>query len=368
MGESMQGSNRVDGSQPDAGATMKVRPLRSTVRRAKPDPWIHRGKHADDFFARQNVSETYDEAPATIAHYAELYVDGASQICVDASGELVFANIADAQIPRVARQVEHIRAALKSEDVHSIASDRPLAILSTPRCFNYYHFLFDDISRIALYEHLEDASELRFVVAKPKPWQMAIFSAAGIDRQLLPLRDGLYRLRNVWVAPRGLTSIINFRTRCFDRVLTIQERLGLPASDPPKRRLFVSRASTTHRRILNEVEAQRRLMSDGFQIVRPETLSFIDQVRLFADAEIVIGAFGAGLTNAAFMKPGAALLEIAPPTSTIFTAHNAIFSTMSGLKQLRYGLVTGSDKSFNPVNHDFEVPIPWLDQLVSRFV
>ena len=54
------------------------------------------------------------------------------------------------------------------------------------------------------------------------------------------------------------------------------------------------------------------LAKRGFEMVAPGTLSFRDQVALFASAEFIAGPHGAGLTNILFSPANAKVLEIFP--------------------------------------------------------
>ncbi|MFC7694916.1 glycosyltransferase 61 family protein [Paeniroseomonas aquatica] len=70
------------------------------------------------------------------------------------------------------------------------------------------------------------------------------------------------------------------------------------------RRLFVSRSKSASRQIENEDEVFAIAETYGFTRVFPQDLNFNDQLALFAGAEAVAGALGAGLANAAFLAPG----------------------------------------------------------------
>ena len=50
----------------------------------------------------------------------------------------------------------------------------------------------------------------------------------------------------------------------------------------------------------------------GFAVVRPEHLSFTEQVALMSSAEMVVGESGAAMANLGFCPPGAKVLEIQP--------------------------------------------------------
>jgi hypothetical protein len=62
-------------------------------------------------------------------------------------------------------------------------------------------------------------------------------------------------------------------------------------------RLFVSREDARMRRIVNRSEIEPLLQQRGFEPVRLSDYPVADQVALFAQADCVVGAHGAGLTN-----------------------------------------------------------------------
>ncbi|WP_137285802.1 glycosyltransferase family 61 protein [Halorussus salinisoli] len=62
-------------------------------------------------------------------------------------------------------------------------------------------------------------------------------------------------------------------------------------------RIYISRSDADYRRVRNEKELLNTLAKMGFVKFALSELSFRDQVRLFANADIVVGPHGAGLTN-----------------------------------------------------------------------
>ncbi len=76
------------------------------------------------------------------------------------------------------------------------------------------------------------------------------------------------------------------------------------ASPAAARRLYVPRKRGGWRSVVNEDELVARLTRDGFEVVRPDGMSLADQVRLFAEAAVVVGLHGAGLTNVLFAPRG----------------------------------------------------------------
>ncbi len=76
-------------------------------------------------------------------------------------------------------------------------------------------------------------------------------------------------------------------------------------------RVYVSRGDASHRRLRNEAEVVRLLVSHGFVVVEPGTLPFQRQVEIFSRASIVVGLHGAGLTNLMWARPICDVLEFA---------------------------------------------------------
>ncbi len=78
--------------------------------------------------------------------------------------------------------------------------------------------------------------------------------------------------------------------------------------DPKK--IFISR-SGAKRRILNEFEIFTSLFEHlGFILLNPDTLSFSEQLRIFAGADVIAGEHGAAHTNVLFAPPGCLVIEI----------------------------------------------------------
>lgn len=78
-------------------------------------------------------------------------------------------------------------------------------------------------------------------------------------------------------------------------------------------RVYISRSDANHRQLLNEVEIFDHLRPLGFVQVALESLSFRDQVALFASAKVIIAPHGSGLTNMVFCQPGTTVIELVSP-------------------------------------------------------
>ena len=79
------------------------------------------------------------------------------------------------------------------------------------------------------------------------------------------------------------------------------------------RRLYLSRAKASGRKILNEEEIMPLLARRGFIRVTLEEMSLVDQIALFSEAEAVVAPHGAGFTNLIWCAPKTKVLEIFSP-------------------------------------------------------
>ncbi len=115
---------------------------------------------------------------------------------------------------------------------------------------------------------------------------------------------------------------------------------------PPARRIFVSRRSRSragYRPLSNEDELIGALLPLGFTIIEPELLPPRVQMRMFAEAEAVVGLGGGGMFNAVFCKPGTKLLDI-ESTPTFLDRHANLFASLG----LDYGMIVGAEDITDP--------------------
>ncbi|HSW76610.1 MAG TPA: glycosyltransferase family 61 protein, partial [Candidatus Saccharimonadales bacterium] len=93
--------------------------------------------------------------------------------------------------------------------------------------------------------------------------------------------------------------------------------LPLVAHKPNKnifsKKVFISRKDrcpSVGRGLINEDEVFKLLQKQGFERYVLSQLSFLQQVELFNNADVIVGTHGAGFTNILFCKPGAKVFEI----------------------------------------------------------
>ena len=130
----------------------------------------------------------------------------------------------------------------------------------------------------------------------------------------------------------------------------------------PKKRIWISRNKSKHRKIANEDSLTPMLKQYGFQIIYPEDISFIEQLSLYRNAEIIGGLHGGALTNILFMNEGTKLIEIRRYGDNM---NNCYFSLASELKIDYYYLESESiDEDF--YISDVKVEVQKLEKIIKN--
>jgi capsular polysaccharide biosynthesis protein len=184
-------------------------------------------------------------------------------------------------------------------------------------CRGYYHWICDVLPRIQqALPYLP--SETKFIIPGnlPRPFLEAL-EAVGVPLSRCEVFSGKrpWRVqRLIHVPPVAMTgdhtqkSLLSLRGEVF-------KNLGIRQETKPRRKLYISRRNGLERVIVNEKELLDCIEPIGFEQIFCEDLSFVEQVRLFSEAELVFGPHGGGLTNTIWCNPGTKVAEIFHPKS-----------------------------------------------------
>ena len=166
-----------------------------------------------------------------------------------------------------------------------------------------------------------------------------------------------------YVTRPGAGAIPSWYRRWVDRTAA---SLGPAAPDEPPlpRRIFVER-TIGPRRVTNRAELDPVLCRHGVQAVDLAKLSPEQEVRLFRDAELVVGVTGSGLANVLFSR-SARVVELVPGPEVLPT-----FFYLASAKGLPYDYVLGPPdgqrlSAERRLHHDVRVDAGALDRLLGR--
>ena len=205
----------------------------------------------------------------------------------------------------------------------------PVMKLARAACFtdacanNYAHWMTEVLPRINLYCSAEKALGVPLIVndGLHKNLMESLRAVAGDKREIVALPTGSC----IRVEHLSLTSVagyVPFERRSnrlknhshgrFSPFALLSMRQCLQDSlDAPSgssiRRVFIKRNSGI-RNITNAREIEEILVAHGFSVVEPELLTQAQQIVLFSNAEVVVGATGAAMANLIFCKPTAKII------------------------------------------------------------
>lgn len=78
------------------------------------------------------------------------------------------------------------------------------------------------------------------------------------------------------------------------------------------KKIYITRANSTERPLVNELDVQKLMLKHGFGIVAMENYSLLEQLAIARNADIMVSPHGAGLSNMVFSQPGTAIVELIP--------------------------------------------------------
>lgn len=87
----------------------------------------------------------------------------------------------------------------------------------------------------------------------------------------------------------------------------LRNKFCLKENVKPYRKLYLSRSG--RRQVKNEAEVREVLKEFDFEILEDVSRTVDEQIRLFAEAAVVVGPHGAGFTNLLWCQPGTKVLE-----------------------------------------------------------
>ncbi|MBV9389423.1 MAG: glycosyltransferase family 61 protein [Chroococcidiopsidaceae cyanobacterium CP_BM_ER_R8_30] len=234
-------------------------------------------------------------------------------------------------------------------------------LLGLPNMQNYYHWLIEIMPRIQLIENDSRYANLPWLLPKDSPrFVKMIIDTAGYSDHVCYLEQGVYRFERL-IIPTVMS--VGSGPNHPNELNWLRKKF-IPNTPPQAtRRLFISRRDTPQRFITNESEALQRLVPLGFELVCPGSLDFANQVKIFAEAQIVVGPHGAGLSNVVFAPANTGLVEVFARNQLDNFYNCKFFSQIAKLRHMTYGVVIGEPEGFG-----ISVDIDELEETVRRVI
>ena len=108
------------------------------------------------------------------------------------------------------------------------------------------------------------------------------------------------------------------------------------------------------------------LESRGFVLVDPGTMTVADQIRTFANADVIVATHGAALANLTFATPGSTVIELFPVGCLL----PDYWRLVSGIPGVNYRYLTSHGKAPRrgraaTIVRDIQVDVPALQRLLD---
>lgn len=242
------------------------------------------------------VETLYNGQDGNITSFrGKLFVDTLHGYVVSRTGHL-FENTMQINLPnkRPARHglASPLSFASTIRKEHRPDFDGPVVHLRHFWEWNYYHFFFDALAKLELYERELGPADLRLLgpyVDDIKFVRPVIDRWTGGGEFIVPRVD--------WVAVEEV-RVIHTLSPYADRVRYLCQQLGVQSSGKDESLLYLERFVS--RRIMNNDEVFATLSEYGFKRIDPGELSVDEQIDAFSRARYIVANHGAGTTNIIF--------------------------------------------------------------------
>jgi hypothetical protein len=240
-----------------------------------------------------------------------------------------------------------------------------VAVVTSVRPNNYFHWMFDILPRFEILRSSHLVPDL-YLVNADTPFQKESLRALNIplDRILSPTMH-THIAADELIVPSLPGPVFGLTPQARSCAFLRSAFLPKDRAPAPHRRLYITRADARERRVVNEAEIQRELLGYGFEIVSLTEMPFLQQVKLFSEAAIVVGPHGAGFANAVFCPPGSVLVEFMPPGHQ--TENFKRVSRFGGLEYRSIAAATDNAPGVPNFTNDHTVDVAELRKLLHPF-
>ncbi|QWC20181.1 glycosyltransferase family 61 protein [Halorubrum sp. 2020YC2] len=171
-----------------------------------------------------------------------------------------------------------------------------------PRYRNYYHWMVETVPKIRYLRAFESPTQQKVTLLVPSNVPPFIEETLRLlswpQSKVAYATESTYLIRDLVIPSYPERHPSDFEWIRRDIVESV-----LSESEPlEESNVYVSRSDAIERRVLNEEEVMGVLSDYGFKRYHLENRSLAENVRLFNQADIVVGPHGAGLTDIIFAE------------------------------------------------------------------
>lgn len=180
------------------------------------------------------------------------------------------------------------------------------AVIASALAKGYGHWLLDELPRLLM---LPRGQADTLIAHGTQPYSRIALAQYGWTGAVLEAGRSTHFQCEQLIVPSLAGTVVQPTPHALE--LITEFTAGFPASASPfGERLYLTREKARRRRVTNEAELWAGLQALGFAKIRPEELTWPEQINAFRHARVVVGPHGAGLANLAFCRPGTRVVEL----------------------------------------------------------
>lgn len=246
---------------------------------------------------------------------------------------------------------------------------------------NYYHLLYEFLVKFKTLNGLDIEKKVPLFVDEINfriPQYKELLNYLNVDkREIIPIeKKDIYLVEELvhipspnFIPPNYIDiTKIDASSCLFDpsSLLYLREVLLPFKSNTGKfgKKIFISRKDASGRRDYNEEEVYNMLTLYGFSLCQPEKYSVAEQIEIFNNAEIIVGATGAAFSNILFCNPQCKVFCL-----TNYKIDLSIFSTIAKIINLEmiyfYDKSTTLSRS-SDLHASFKVDVSALEVFIKN--
>ncbi len=190
-------------------------------------------------------------------------------------------------------------------------SEPPVVLAKKRGASNYGHWLMEMLPMLHLVMNRLGGTEVGVLVHDVTDPQLGEVMQTSLRRLGMP--D--VRVRVTGLEPAAVRRLIlvegltEHGTYMSPLVRDCHERLLQGIAGSGRERVFIARAAGMRRNFTEPLRIEQLAAEQGYHVLRPESLSFAEQMAAVRDARVVAGALGAAMSSLAYARaPAQALL------------------------------------------------------------
>ena len=238
---------------------------------------------------------------------------------------------------------------------------------------NFFHWLFDVLPRIGIVEKEVNLSEIDyFLCPNLNKWQLETLYLLGIKKSqcLSSVKyrhiksDQIIVTTHPWQVSKDVLKDIENLPIWISEWLKEKFLSHKSNKDLPKK-FYIDRSDSksnlkNFRYIINENELKSFLKDKGFKFVRLSELSFREEIKIFNNAETVVGLQGAGLTNLIWSNNKTNIIELRSNLT------NKLYENLANDNKINFKKLESTPKDHVIADHygSIEVDLKKLEEIL----